>query len=172
MTPDQANFLLQEVCLPQIRNEFKTTRKVIEAVPDEKSSYQPDPKCMTAWQLASHIAGSECFFIHGVAHGAFDFSYGKIPESITTIGDLLQWYDEKFTAAFDALAQAKPEDLVKNIDFRGVFNLPAINYVSLMTSHSIHHRGQLSAYLRPMGAKVPRIYGGSADEPIEVPARA
>jgi uncharacterized damage-inducible protein DinB len=48
----------------------------------------------------------------------------------------------------------------------GMFNLPAVMYLQFMLNHSIHHRGQLSAYLRPMGAKVPSIYGGSFDEPM------
>src|SRR6266404_4111687 len=172
MTPEQATFLLNEIYLPQIRNEHKTTRRVIEAVPADKCAYRPDPKCMSAWELASHIVGSECFFIRGVANGAFNVADGKVPESVTTPADLLNWYDENFGNAVEALAKATGEDLVKSIDFRGVFNFPGIVYASLMNSHSIHHRGQLSAYLRPMGAKVPRIYGGSGDDPFELPARA
>lgn len=61
----------------------------------------------------------------------------------------------------------KRDDLVKEINF-AVFTLPAISYIGLMLSHSVHHRGQLSTYLRPMGSKIPRIYGGSADEPIDL----
>jgi uncharacterized damage-inducible protein DinB len=66
------------------------------------------------------------------------------------------------------LAQAKTltgEQLAKEIKFY-MFNLPAVSYLNFAQVHSIHHRGQLSVYLRPMGAKVPSIYGGSADEPI------
>jgi uncharacterized damage-inducible protein DinB len=49
------------------------------------------------------------------------------------------------------------------VDFRGMFQMPAVGFLQLATSHSIHHRGQLSVYLRPMGAKVPSIYGESYD---------
>jgi uncharacterized damage-inducible protein DinB len=52
---------------------------------------------------------------------------------------------------------------------RLLYNFPAVAYLSIMSRHSIHHRGQLAAYLRPMGGKVPNIYGGSADEPFEPP---
>jgi uncharacterized damage-inducible protein DinB len=62
--------------------------------------------------------------------------------------------------------------LLKSINFHNVFEFPAVVYLQLMVNHSIHHRGQLSAYLRPMGAKVPAIYGGSADEPITIPQAA
>jgi uncharacterized damage-inducible protein DinB len=58
-----------------------------------------------------------------------------------------------------------PEQLTTPVDFLGAFNFPAVLYLSFVNNHSIHHRGQLSVYLRPMGAKVPSIYGGSADEP-------
>lgn len=172
MTPEQATFLLNTIYLPQIKNEHKTTRRVIEAIPADKSSWKPDPKAKSAFELASHIAGSECFFMHGVVNGNFNPTDGKIPESVTTPAALLQWYDENFSKAVAALTTVKGEDLVKDIDFHGVFNFPGIIYSSLMISHSIHHRGQLSTYLRPMGSKIPRIYGGSADEPFETPATA
>jgi uncharacterized damage-inducible protein DinB len=166
MTPEQAHFVLNEVYLPQIRNEHKTTRRVIESVPADKLDYTPDPKSMTAWKLASHIVGSEIFFLLGTANGEFKREDAAIPESVKTPADLVKWYDENHAKAVKALEAASGADLAKNITF-AMFNLPAIQYPGLMISHSVHHRGQLSAYLRPMGAKVPRIYGGSADEPIE-----
>jgi len=157
--------------MPQIQNEHKTTRRVIEAVPADQCSYKPDPKCMSAMELAWHIASSECFFLNGVTKGEFNPG-GKMPDTIKTPADVLKWYDENFPKACAGVGALKGQDLVRNIDFFGVFNHPAIGYVTLMCNHSIHHRGQLSSYLRPMGAKVPRIYGGSADEPVQLPAQA
>ncbi len=61
------------------------------------------------------------------------------------------------------------EQLTQEVSLMGVFNLPAIGFLSFMIRHTAHHRGQLSAYLRPMGSKVPQIYGGSADNPMEMP---
>jgi uncharacterized damage-inducible protein DinB len=58
------------------------------------------------------------------------------------------------------------DELAKIVDFYGMFQLPAAAYLNFANVHCIHHRGQLSAYLRPMGGKVPSIYGGSADEPM------
>jgi len=167
MTPEQAHFVLNDVFIPQIRNEQQTTRRVLGAVPADKLDYAPDPKSMPAWKLATHIASSEIFFMRGVANGEFRPEAAAIPESVKTPADLVKWYDEAHAQAVAALAATSGANLVKNLNFAGVFNLPAIQYVGLMNSHAIHHRGQLSAYLRPMGAKVPRIYGGSADEPIE-----
>ena len=56
-----------------------------------------------------------------------------------------------------------PDQLMKSIDFRGMFQYPAVAYLEFAIRHTIHHRGQLSMYLRPMGAKVPSIYGESHD---------
>jgi uncharacterized damage-inducible protein DinB len=169
MTPEQATFLLNEIYIPEITNESKTTRRIIEAVPADKGEYKPDERSMSAWALASHIAGSEVFFLNGVINGQFVRGDGAVPESVKTPAELGAWFEENHNKATARLKGLGAAELTRNIDFMGVFNLPALQYLALMTNHSIHHRGQLSAYLRPMGAKVPRIYGGSADEPIEMP---
>jgi uncharacterized damage-inducible protein DinB len=62
-----------------------------------------------------------------------------------------------------------PAQLATPIEFFGVFNLPAAFYLQFLNNHSIHHRGELATYLRPMGSKVPQIYGGSYDEPFQAP---
>ena len=168
MTPEQATFLLHEVYLPQIRNEQKTTRRVIQAIPDDQLDYKSDPKSMSAFEEAKHIASAEVFFMTGVANGAFDRANGAIPDSVKTPADLCAWYDENFAIAAEKLASMAPEHLVKDITF-AIFTNSGVTFAGLMMSHSIHHRGHLSASLRPMGSKVPRIYGGSADEPIQIP---
>ena len=73
------------------------------------------------------------------------------------------WYTENFGPRFEGLTKLSSEQLLKVIDFRGMFQLPAVTYLAFLLHHSIHHRGQLSMYLRPMGAKVPSIYGESYD---------
>ena len=172
MTPEQATFLLNEIYLPQIRQEQQTTRRVIQAVPQDQGAWKPDPKSMGALELAWHIASAEPFFMNGIVEEKFVPGNGSMPDSIKTPADVVEWYDENFATAIALLAQAKGEDLVRPIDFFGMFNLPGIEYARLMCNHAIHHRGQLSSYLRPMGAKVPSIYGPSGDEPMTVPATA
>ena len=174
MTPEQATFLLNEIYLPQIRNEHKTTRRVIEAIPADKCGWCPDPTSKSALDLAWHIASSECFFLNGIAAGKYerpsDGGDGSRPASIKTPADVLKWYDENHAKAVSQLGQVQGDNLSRPIDFFGMFSFPAVAYAGLMCSHSIHHRGQLSSYLRPMGGKVPSIYGPSADEGL--PARA
>jgi uncharacterized damage-inducible protein DinB len=59
------------------------------------------------------------------------------------------------------------DELAKNISFFGMMEMPAVSFLGMANNHSVHHRGQLAAYLRAMGSKVPAIYGGSADEPMQ-----
>jgi uncharacterized damage-inducible protein DinB len=171
MNPEQATFLLNEIYLPQIRNEHKTTRRVIEAIPEDNSGWKPDPTSKSALELAWHIASSECFFLNAMALGKFERTGdGSKPASIKTPADLLKWYDENHAKALSQLAQLNGDSLAAPLDFFGFFTFPAVSYAGFQCSHSIHHRGQLSSYLRPMGGKVPSIYGPSADEGL--PARA
>jgi uncharacterized damage-inducible protein DinB len=59
------------------------------------------------------------------------------------------------------------EQLLTPVDFLGAFNMPAVFYLGFLNNHCIHHRGALATYLRPMGSKVPSIYGGSFDQPFQ-----
>ena len=172
MTSEQASFLLTEIYVPQILSEHKTTCRVIQAIPTDKTSWKPDPKSMGALELASHIAGSEIMFLRCIANGAFNPADGEAPKSIKTPADLLAWYEKTFASEAARVAATPGAGLVKVINFHNVFVMPAVSFAGVLLSHSTHHRGQLSAYLRPMGSKVPSIYGPSADEPMQVPAQA
>src|SRR5205085_4433866 len=128
MQPEQATFLLSFL-LPQIQNEHKLTKKVIEAVPVDRGDYQPDPRSMTALDLAWHIAGSECFFMDGASSGQFSSGDGKRPETVRSSADVAAWYAEHFKKSLEQASRMTPEQLLKSIDFHGVFNFPAIVYL-------------------------------------------
>jgi uncharacterized damage-inducible protein DinB len=163
MQPDQAFFVLQEVFLPSYQNEHHTTRNVIKAIPLDQGDYRPDPIAMNALALAWHIASAEMRFLDSVVAGVFDISPRPKPDSIENSADLLAWYTENFQTKWAAVANMSGEHLARIIDFRGMLQMPAVMLLGLGLRHSIHHRGQLSTYLRPMGAKVPAIYGESYD---------
>ncbi len=163
MQPDQADFLLQNVYLPGLKNESRLTRKVIEAIPLDKGDYRPDEISKSALELAWHIVATEMRFLDAVQAGAFDFTPRPRPDSIRNSADLLDWYAENFEPRVAALTKVSKEQLCQIVDFRGMFQLAAVEYLGFVLHHSVHHRGQLSMYLRPMGAKVPSIYGESYD---------
>jgi uncharacterized damage-inducible protein DinB len=161
--PDQAAFLLHSVYLPGLNNEHRITKCVIEAVPLDKGDYRPDEISKSALDLAWHIAATEMRFMDAVAAGEFDLSPRPRPDSIKNSADLAAWYTSNFAPRIETLMQLSDEQLVRIVDFRGLFQLPAVMYLNFLLHHSIHHRGQLSMYLRPTGAKVPAIYGESYD---------
>lgn len=160
---DQGHFLLHTSYLPALKNEHRITRSVIEAIPADKSDYRPDEVSKSAMELAWHIVATEMRFLEAVAAGEFDLSPRPRPDSVKTPADLVNWYEQSFTPRFDALTKLSDEQLIKIVDFRGMFQLPAVMYLNFVLHHSVHHRGQLSVYLRPMGGKVPAIYGESYD---------
>ena len=162
LTPDQAKFVLS-MALPTLKNEHQTTRRVIEAIPLDKGDYRPDAVSKTALELAWHIAASEQRFFGGIPVGAFDFSPIPRPESITNSAGIAASFEESFAANLRKLEGLSGEQLARSMDFRGMFQLPAVGFIQLALNHTIHHRGQLSVYLRPMGGKVPSIYGESYD---------
>ena len=165
MTPEQGK-LLSKVFVDTIQQETETTKKVIRAVPEDKKSYKPDPKSMSANDLAWHIATSECWFLGGVVAGKFDMS-GQAPAAPSSIHGIVEWYETNHRDLLNKLKDLPGEHLVKPVPLFPGMELPAVAYLNFLNLHSSHHRGQLSAYLRPMGAKVPSIYGGSADEPMQ-----
>jgi uncharacterized damage-inducible protein DinB len=161
--PDQAKFLLDAVYLPALENEHRVTKAIIEAIPADKGDYRPDEISKSALELAWHIVAAEMRFLDGAAAGAFDMTPRPRPESIRNAADLAAWYAGNFAPRKEKLSQLSGEQLAQIVDFRGRYQWPAVLYVGRALHHTVHHRGQLSTYLRPMGARVPAIYGESHD---------
>jgi len=154
--------------LEGLNREAETTKRVIAAVPDVKSDYKPDPHARTAKELAWHLANTDIQFLDGIAD--LNFTMATPENKPQTSAEVVAWYDENIRRAADRVAAMTPEQLLTPVEFFGVFNLPAVLYLGFLNNHSIHHRGELVTYLRPMGSKVPSIYGGSYDEPFVMPA--
>ena len=162
MQPEQALFL-RDNAIRSLKTEQAITQKVIEAIPRDKGDYRPDDVGKTALDLAWHIASAEHRFNDAVVKGAFDFTNTGRPAELADSTAIARWYAATSQADVAALAAMPVEGLLKIVDFRGLFQLPAVAFLQFSMNHVIHHRGQLSMYLRPMGAKVPAIYGESYD---------
>jgi len=93
-----------------------------------------------------------------------------MPSQLRSPADVAAWYENNVPPLVDRLSDLSDEQLLREVPFFGLMSWPAVGYLLLAIVHGVHHRGQLSAYLRPMGGKVPSIYGGSADEPLQPPA--
>jgi uncharacterized damage-inducible protein DinB len=174
MTPEQA-ITLRDYFLGELEGEAKTTRRVLEAVPSKGGDYRPDPKSRTGLELAWHIAASSDWFLEGILKATFNPETdrsAKLPPEIKSGADAAAYYEKNYIPKIAQLRNLSGEQLAKVTEFFGIFHLPLVNYLGWLTNHEIHHRGQLCAYLRAMGAKVPNIYGGSADEPFEMATNA
>lgn len=167
MTPNEAK-VIADFLLPQIEQEVQTTARVIAAVPDEKKDYCPHDTCMKAGMLAQHIAIADAWFLESVSEGKFG-AYPSDAEKPGSSAEVAKQYSEKMLSLAAMVKQMSGEDLAKPVTFYHM-TFPNVVFLQFLLKHSIHHRGQLSAYLRPMGAKVPSIYGGSADEPVTAAA--
>ncbi|MGA7235350.1 MAG: DinB family protein [Bryobacteraceae bacterium] len=157
MTEDTAK-TIAGFMIDQIEQESATTRKLLAAVPAERSSYKPSDKCMSALDLATHIAAAEVFFLSGVVNGAFEW---KQPD-FKTPAEVLAFFDEKVPGLIDQVRALPAAKFLAPLEL-GSWKEPAVTFLTLDLKHGIHHRGQLSTYLRPMGAKVPSMYGPSGD---------
>ena len=146
-----------------IKREHGTTRSVLAAIPATGGDYKPEPAARTALEIAWHIVAAEHRFFSSVVTGSFDVSPNPKPDALATGADIARYYDELLTKDHAALTTVSGDRLAKEMDFRGMFQMPAVAFLDLGLRHTIHHRGQLSVYLRPAGGKVPAIYGESYD---------
>lgn len=163
LTPEFAAGL-RDTMLQGLARESETTGKVLAAVLDGKRDYRPDPKSRTAWELAWHLAATDVQMLDEIADQKFAME-PRFKQEPKNVAELVKWYSENFKRAMGRVQAMTPAQLMQPVDFYGVFNQPVVFYIGFVNNHGIHHRGQLAAYLRPMGSKVPAIYGGSADEP-------
>ena len=153
-------------------SEFPATCQVLAAVKDEARDYKPDPKSRTAWELATHLATADVWFVDSIVNGAFVWDAEGAKAATTqfrNVDALVEFYKKTFPQRLATLRAVPPEKMTDVLDFFGFMKMPRAQFVAFASNHSIHHRGQLAAYLRAMGSKVPNIYGPSAD--AEVAAR-
>lgn len=158
-TKTVADFLIAD-----FEYEMQTTLRVIEAVPTGHLDYRPDDKSKTGLGLVRHITLEDEWLLNCIANGAFT----PPPDDSDACGIMdpagaVARYKEKVPAALNRVRAMTGEELSKVIDLFGMVQAPGVTFLAMTVKHSVHHRGQLSTYLRPMGGKVPGIYGPSAD---------
>lgn len=162
MHPDHAKAIADHL-LAIFESEIGTTTGVFAAVPADKLTYTPHPSSKTALALMRHITLDDERLLKGVADGAL----GPMPDrsdacGIMTPQDAVARYTDRIPKVLEQLKALPGDAFVRPVDFYGHV-MPALVILSIIGRHSTHHRGQLSAYLRPMGGKVPPIYGPTAD---------
>ncbi len=160
---------LAEPILRQFEQEAPTTRRVLERVPLEKGDWQPHPKSMPLGRLAAWLAGAPRWAAKTMHVESFDASAWAPLPTPTTTEALLAGFDEGVGAALAALRTLDDAGASAPWSFRmgekTLMSFRRVDFLRLfLLSDSIHHRGQMSVYLRLLDVPVPSIYGPSADE--------
>ena len=160
---------LAQTLLPELTDELQTTRRVLARVPEAQFNWQPHPKSMTLGVLVSHLTDLMGGIENTLQTTSMDVAqFEPEADELTTTQQLLDRLDTHGAAAQATIAAASPSD------FEQLWSLCSGEQVLLrqtraeiirhLISHAVHHRGQLSVYLRLLDIPVPAIYGGSADE--------
>lgn len=157
--------------IAELENEAATTRKVLERVPADKFGWQPHEKSMTMARLASHVAEMHGWTVPTVRDPELDFAKMDYkPFEPKSTEELIEHFEKNYSDAIEALKGAADEIWTEPWSLRNgeqiYFTLPKIAVMrSMVLNHIVHHRGQLSVYLRLNNIPVPGMYGPSADEP-------
>jgi uncharacterized damage-inducible protein DinB len=141
-------------------NESKTTRAVLSRIP-EGSSYRPDPKSRTAHEIAWQIVCEEKMLIDALESGKAEWAPPPTPATMQEVSETYDKQSSDICKRFSALPAERWSGM---LDFFGS-KRPASPMAWSFLFDIVHHRGQITTYLRPMGSTVPQIYGPSADEP-------
>jgi len=141
--------------------EAKTTSKVISRIP-ENNNYKPDPKSRTAMEIAWQIVSEEKMLIEAMENGTADWKPAPMPK---TVNEIQKAYDTQSATIVEKFNTMSAEKWGGQIEFFGNKRPSAAMAWSFLFD-IVHHRGQITTYLRPMGSTVPSIYGPSADEPM------
>jgi uncharacterized damage-inducible protein DinB len=140
--------------------ESETTRKVLARIP-EGSDYRPDPKSRTAREIAWQIVCEERMIIEALEHGEAEWAPPPLPDTMKEVSAAYEKQSADVIRRWTALPDARWEGM---LEFFGS-KRPASPMAWSFLFDIVHHRGQISTYLRPMGSTVPQIYGPSGDEP-------
>ena len=165
MNPEQAKSVA-EAMAGLWQGEFPATVRVLSAVSDANRDYKPHPKSRSAWEVTTHIATSDIWFIDCIVEGKFAFDAEKAKQGqaqFKNVRDVVAFYESTFPTKLAQVRDLPGAQLAEIVDFFGMFQMPRAQWIGFANNHSVHHRGQLSAYLRSMGCKVPDIYGPSGD---------
>ena len=162
-----------DALLPEYDHELATTRRLLERVPESELGWKPHEKSMTLGQLAGHVANLAWWLTMTMNQSFYDVSATADKEARldppTSREELLKSFDDKVKTARASLAKASDAEMMApwtlKAGDREIFTMPRVATVrTFVMNHLIHHRGQLSVYLRLKDVPLPPMYGPTADE--------
>ena len=162
--------MLSQSIIPELKQEGAQTKKILEKVPFDQWQWKPHQKSMALGRLASHVAELPKWITMCINTDELDFSKrGYKANVFESREQLLQHLDQNVQEALATLEKATDAQLLENWTLRNgehvIFTMPKIAVIrSMSMNHMIHHRGQLSVFLRLLDIPIPGMYGPSADE--------
>jgi uncharacterized damage-inducible protein DinB len=160
---------LVDALLPEFDHEMSVTRKLLERVPDDKFDWKPHPKSMALGQLAQHVATLPMWGSMTLNLSELDLGGNQQGQPMKSRAELLAFFDQNVAAARAALVGKGDGEMMApwalKRDGQTIFSMPRAGvWRGFVVSHLIHHRAQLSVYLRMNDVPIPSMYGPSADE--------
>jgi uncharacterized damage-inducible protein DinB len=161
-----------DALLPEYDHELATTRRVLERVPETEFAWKPHEKSMTLGELAGHVASLPWWLTMTMDAALYDVTAGDPKTTLASPPShavMMKEFDDKVKNARASLARATDAEMMAPWTLKSngqeIFTMPRVTVVrSFVMNHMIHHRGQLSVYLRLREVPVPSIYGPTADE--------
>lgn len=155
--------------LPEFDHEMANTRKALERIPDDKLDFKPHERSFSLLQLGGHLANLPSWTVMILTTTELDVSGPFEQPKIDSRDDILSTFDANVAQARGGLESASVDDLMvpwaMKMGDEVVFSMPRAAVLrSFILNHNVHHRGQLTVYLRLIGVPVPALYGPSADE--------
>jgi uncharacterized damage-inducible protein DinB len=164
---------ISQSLLPEVEHEAGTTRKLLERVPADKFGWKPHEKSMAMGRLAAHIAEMMEWLSITLKTEKLDFAppggQPMVPFEPKSSAELLAFFDKNVSDAKTGLAKATDQEMFQDWSLLSggqvIFTMPRVACIrGMIMNHVVHHRGQLSVYLRMNNIPVPAMYGPSADE--------
>jgi len=161
---------LNKALIAELTHEAKNTRKILERVPEEHFGWKPHEKSMSLQKIATHLAEIPTWVNLTVGQNELNFAtWQRTPTPCNSTKEIVELFDKNLEAAVKCLEEATDESLHEKWTMRNgehvIYELPKTVAVrNLALNHTVHHRGQLSVYLRLLDVAVPGMYGPSADD--------
>ena len=153
--------------LHELNSEYRATRACLERIPENLFEYKPHPKSMNLGYLSLLVAEIPLWIRHMIVDSEIDFVTFKHASPKTT-EELVQHFEENMKAAREALQSTSDEALQDNFSLKAngqiLYTSPKVIDIGVTLNHCVHHRGQLTVYMRLCDIAVPSIYGPSADD--------
>ncbi len=162
---------ISNAMIAEFKHEAANTRKMLEVVPANKLDWQPHEKSMTLGRLTGHIAEIPAWATMMVGKDVLDFATSDFqPANPDSVEGLLEVHDQAAAAFNEALDGSDDATLMQSWTMKNgdqvYFSMPcAVAMRGFVLNHIVHHRGQLSVYLRELEVPLPQVYGPTADSP-------